>query len=213
MKYAISILSLIISVIALAVAIPRQDIGFDYLGVIVAIISLAATAAIGFQIWNTMSFEKRLNELRTQIESENESRIKAIKEELKEDYDNKIQDLISMKEELKKDYDNKIQDLYYAKEYMSYITSSYISYNSGSYSRSFLFCIKALEFNTKLQRVDTPFDECFVELMNSYLKSLPVQITDPKEQDYIINTIIESKNENLIEKIGVIKSKIFSSES
>lgn len=86
MKYVLLILSLIISVIALAVAIPRQNLGFDYLGVIVAIISLAATAAIGFQIWNTFSFErrlsdisvqfeKRLNELMEQIKAENESRI------------------------------------------------------------------------------------------------------------------------------------------
>lgn len=42
MKFIIPILSLIISVIALAVALPRpNNLGIDYLGVIVAIISLA----------------------------------------------------------------------------------------------------------------------------------------------------------------------------
>lgn len=196
MKYVIPILSLIISVIALAVALPRpNNLGIDYLGIIVAIISLATAFAVGFQIWNALSLEKRLKELRTQIESENESRIESIKEELQ------------------KDYDKKVQELSYAEKYMSYITSAYISYNSGSYSRSFLFCIKALEFNTKLQGADTPFDECFVELMSSYLGPLPFQITDHKDQDYIFKTIIESKNEKLIENIGVIKSKIFSSEN
>lgn len=206
MKYVIPILSLIISGIALAVAIPRQNLGFDYLGVIVAIISLAATAAIGFQIWNTFSFERRLSDISVQFEK----RLNELMEQIKAENESRI---ISMRKELKEDYDKKVQELSYAEKYMSYITSAYISYNSGSYSRSFLFCIKALEYNTKLKGVDTPFDTCFVDLMNLYLKPLPVQITDPKEQHYIINTIIESKNEKLIENIGVIKSKIFSSEN
>lgn len=71
MKYVIPILSLIISVIALAVALPRpNNLGIDYLGVIVAIISLATAFAVGFQIWNALSLEKRLQELKNQIETE-----------------------------------------------------------------------------------------------------------------------------------------------
>ena len=82
MQYVIPILSLIISVIALAVAIPRQNLGFDYLGVIVAIISLATAFAVGFQIWNALSLEKRLKELRTDIESNNIATINSLEEKL-----------------------------------------------------------------------------------------------------------------------------------
>ena len=58
MKYVLPILSLIMSGIALAVALPRpNNLGFDYLGVIVAIISLATAFAVGFQIWNALSLE------------------------------------------------------------------------------------------------------------------------------------------------------------
>ena len=65
MKYIIPILSLIISIISLAVALPRpNNLGFDYLGVIIAIISLATTFAVGFQIWNALSLEKRLNKIK-----------------------------------------------------------------------------------------------------------------------------------------------------
>lgn len=65
MKYVIPILSLIISVIALAVALPRpNNLGIDYLGVIVAIISLATAFAVGFQIWNALSLEKDCKNLK-----------------------------------------------------------------------------------------------------------------------------------------------------
>lgn len=85
MKYVILLLSLIISVIALAVAIPRQNLGFDYLGVIVAIISLAVAFAVGFQIWNALSLEKRLQELKAKIEAENTIKITSLEEKLTAD--------------------------------------------------------------------------------------------------------------------------------
>lgn len=71
MKYVIPILSLIISVIALAVALPRpNNLGFDYLGVIVALIAIATALAVGFQIWNALSFETRLKKLKDKMETE-----------------------------------------------------------------------------------------------------------------------------------------------
>nr|DAV29478.1 MAG TPA: Positive regulator of sigma(E), RseC/MucC [Caudoviricetes sp.] len=86
MQYVIPILSLIISVIALAVALPRpNNLGFDYLGVIVAIISLATAFAVGFQIWNALSLEKRLQELKAKIEAENTIKITSLEEKLTAD--------------------------------------------------------------------------------------------------------------------------------
>ena len=94
MKYVIPILSLIISVIALAVALPRpNNLGFDYLGVIVAIISLATAFAVGFQIWNALSLEKRLQKLESKIEAENIAKIDTLEEKLTTDFNNKIKEL------------------------------------------------------------------------------------------------------------------------
>lgn len=87
MKYVIPILSLIISVIALAVALPRpNNLGFDYLGVIVAIISLATAFAVGFQIWNALSLEKRLEKLKAKIEADNIAKITSLEEKLMVDW-------------------------------------------------------------------------------------------------------------------------------
>ena len=73
MKFIIPILSLIISVIALAVALPRpNNLGFDYLGVIVALISIATALAVGFQIWNALSLEGRLQKMYERIRTEND---------------------------------------------------------------------------------------------------------------------------------------------
>lgn len=76
MKYVIPILSLIISVIALAVALPRpNNLGFDYLGVIVALVSIATAMAVGFQIWNALSLEARVQKMYEKIRIENEKNI------------------------------------------------------------------------------------------------------------------------------------------
>ena len=84
MKYLAPI-SLVISVIALAVAIPRRELGFDYLGVIVAIISLATAFAVGFQIWNALSLENRLKGLKTQVEKEYSTKMDSLEKRLKDD--------------------------------------------------------------------------------------------------------------------------------
>ena len=88
MKFIIPILSLIISIIALAVALPRpNNLGIDYLGVIVAIISLATAFAVGFQIWNALSLETRLKELKNNIESENIDKINSLEKKLTADFE------------------------------------------------------------------------------------------------------------------------------
>lgn len=97
MKYVIPILSLIISVIALAVALPRpNNLGFDYLGVIVALISIATALAVGFQIWNALSLETRLKELKGQIETEYIAKMDSLEERLKKDYNNRVADIAIM---------------------------------------------------------------------------------------------------------------------
>lgn len=61
-----------------------------------------------------------------------------------------------------------------------------------------------IRFN-RLDRVD--------DLEESFVNRYSFKITNSERQKYIIETIIKSGNESLIEKIGEIKNKIFSSEN
>lgn len=190
MKYAIPILSLIISVIALAVALPRpNNLGFDYLGVIVAIISLATAFAVGFQIWNALSLEKRLQELKTKIEADNITKITSLEEKLTADLRAKSEELSSMI------------------SHESYVTMAMIALSNSEFYHSFYNFIRALEIENKSN--NNMGDEVIYSISSLIDTDFGVKITNQKEQEYIIKTIIESGNKELIEKIGMIKSKIF----
>lgn len=197
MKYVIPILSLIISVIALAVALPRHnDLGFDYLGFIVAIISLATAFTVGFQIWNALSLENRLKELKNQIEVEYSQKITLLEEKLIADIDNKSKLLSIMN------------------AYQTSITSASISYSNGLNNETFYSYIQALEFETILLReYHADLSDSVAHLIKSLIDESNIKIIEPEKQKYIIKTIIDSGKEELIEKIGIIKSKIFSSEN
>lgn len=52
--------AIIMGVIALATVCPRTDLGFDYTGMIVGILSLLVTALIGWQIWKSVALEKAI---------------------------------------------------------------------------------------------------------------------------------------------------------
>lgn len=196
MKYVIPILSLIISVIALAVAIPRQNLGFDYLGVIVAIISLATAFAVGFQIWNALSLEKRLKELRTDIESNN------------------IGTINSLEKKLTSEIELKSKILSGTSQYQTAIVSASLCIANQLYSQAFVFYIQALNIETiLLNQFHESLPTSVEPSIHSIINEQSIKITDPEEQKYIIKTIIDSGKEELIEKIGVIKSKIFQSEA
>lgn len=195
MKYVIPILSLIISGIALAVALPRpNNLGFDYLGVIVAIISLATAFAVGFQIWNALSLEKRLKELKGQIYTKNKVQLK------------------SLERKLKIDYESKVEFLSVFNVFSSSLISAYLFINYKKFDDAFLSYIKALECETELRKANIAFPSVIPTIIY-YIDSISFNIFEQEKQEYIKKTIIESGNEELIEKIVVIKSKIFSSES
>lgn len=196
MKYVIPILSLIISIIALAVALPRpNNLGIDYLGIIVAIISLATAFAVGFQIWNALSLETRLKELKGKIEADNKAQLEVSEKKLKADYDNKVAIL-------------HLVNAFYGFEY-----SANLLMNDKNYSRAFFNHMRALDVKIKLQKLG--FDVCidnYEETFQPFIYSFPVSISDPDKQKFIIETIINSKNEKLIDMIVDIKSRIFQSE-
>lgn len=194
MKYVIPVLSLIISVIALAVALPRPNsLGIDYLGVIVAIISLATAFAVGFQIWNALSLEKRLQELKAKIEAENTTKITSLEEKLTADLNEKSEELSSMI------------------SHESFLSMGIIALSNGKFDYSFYNFIRALEIENKSNK--KMGDKVTFSISSLIDTDFNVKITDKEDQEYIIKTIIESGNKELIEKIGEIKSKIFSSEN
>lgn len=194
MKYVIPILSLIISVIALAVALPRpNNLGFDYLGVIVAIISLATAFAVGFQIWNALSLEKRLKELKAKIETDN------------------IAKITSLEEKLMVDLDNKSEQLSVFISYKVSATTATIAFSNNQYDESLYYLVQSLELEMILfNKFGIEFTEPAENLIHKLIDgNFHIKITNPEKQKYIIKTIIDSGKEELIEKIGMIKSKIF----
>lgn len=195
--YIIPILSLIISVIALAVALPRpNNLGIDYLGVIVAIISLATAFAVGFQIWNALSLETRLKELKANIEEKNKTQIESLEKKIKSDYNNKTKELEALS------------------SYRSSILTATFALSNKSYNRAFYSFIQALDAETiLLNECQAKYTVSVEDSIISMIDNSRIKITDPEEQKYIIRTIIDSGKDRLIEKIGEIKSKIFSSEN
>lgn len=196
MKFIIPILSLIISVIALAVALPRpNNLGIDYLGIIVAIISLATAFAVGFQIWNALSLEVRLKELRSNIEAVNKTQLEETEKKLQADSDKKVEHLSVMN------------------AYSLSMLSSTIALSNDNYSLSFYNLIRALDSELILKKENINVGISVVEFIETFIDSdLSVCFTELDKQEYIIKTIMKSGSEELIEKIGMIKSKMFKSE-
>ena len=58
----LSIAAIICSVVAICVSLPSApELGIDYIGVIVGILSLLVTMLIGWQIWNVIAIDKRID--------------------------------------------------------------------------------------------------------------------------------------------------------
>ena len=59
----LSIAAIICSVVAICVSLPSApELGMDYIGVIVGILSLLVTMLIGWQIYNAVTIEKRIKD-------------------------------------------------------------------------------------------------------------------------------------------------------
>lgn len=52
--------AIIMGVITLATVYPRTDLSFDYMGVVVGILSLLVTVLLGWQIWKSVALEKAI---------------------------------------------------------------------------------------------------------------------------------------------------------
>lgn len=78
----LSIAAIICSVVAICVSLPSApELGMDYIGVIVGILSLLVTMLIGWQIYNAIVIEKKIKDEVKLVEKSFQKEIQAIKDE------------------------------------------------------------------------------------------------------------------------------------
>lgn len=82
---AISTVALIASFVAVARLAPTQGIDFDYLGVIIGILSFLVTLLIGYQIYTVIDVKEELKEVR-QLRKEIDEKMKANADELSDEF-------------------------------------------------------------------------------------------------------------------------------
>lgn len=99
--YAVSIAAFLAALIALGVSTPRLiktdncgnvDLGFDYLGVIVALLALMVTLMVGWNIWQTIDAKnaiKDFEEKTKNYEQDLQNKVDAVKTELQGQLDSR----------------------------------------------------------------------------------------------------------------------------
>lgn len=63
-----------------------SNLGFDYMGIIVGVLSLLVTVLVGWNIFNTLEFKKELEQIKQQLE-EKEKTLKELKEEIDDNFE------------------------------------------------------------------------------------------------------------------------------
>lgn len=66
--YPLLFFSLLASVIAICRTHPRVELGFDYIGLIVEILALLVTMLIGWQIYNALSLEQKISNIKKEYD-------------------------------------------------------------------------------------------------------------------------------------------------
>lgn len=99
----ISVVAIIISMIALAIVIPTDisecGLDFDYIGVIVGVLSFLVTLLLGYQIYTVINVKEELKEIqkeRAGIENTIKSRVENVKDQMKNDISNLLPVLIAI---------------------------------------------------------------------------------------------------------------------
>lgn len=79
----LSIAAIICSVVAICVSLPpAPELGMDYIGVIIGILSLLVTMLIGWQIWNVIAIDKKIDDKITQVNNSLRAEIDVTKKDL-----------------------------------------------------------------------------------------------------------------------------------
>lgn len=188
MKYVIPILSLIISIIALAVALPRpNNLGFDYLGVIVALISIATALAVGFQIWNALSLEGRLKKMYERIRTENDKVVSELKAKNKDD--------------LKK---NNAIIMHSVGYWVLSIEAQHAIFRE-QYSKAFVYYFSSMEHLIKLNNLGINHENNLKNQVATLMQNYDFTLRE-EDAKKIINIIINSKDGELVNLVPKIYS-------
>lgn len=67
--YPLLLFSLVASVTAICRTCPRTELDFDYMGLIVGILALLVTMLIGWQIYNALSLEQKVSNIKKEYDS------------------------------------------------------------------------------------------------------------------------------------------------
>lgn len=91
-RWLVSFVNAISCIILICIICPRviqhDNLGFDYLGVIVGILSILVTVLLAWNIWTTIDLKKEVDTTKKRIESS----IREVQQK-EEDFNNKIQEL------------------------------------------------------------------------------------------------------------------------
>lgn len=129
----ISILALVLSIVSLLISLPRcRNLGFDYLGFIVSILSIIAAFAVGFQIWSAISVESKIQKSEEKLRQIIYSNIK------------------ESKKEIKQNMDDLEETQYHLLGYLTMVSNSRISLYSKDYEDAFKCSVNALQCASKL---------------------------------------------------------------
>lgn len=124
----------IINITSLCIIFPRtKELGFDYIGVIVGVLSVLVTVVLGWQIFNTISIERTLNK-----------KLNNASKTLKSEIDNKLSD-VSLE----------IDDKRYASNVMSLYQSSCSAYLLKEYDFAFWLALDAMSHYSKIKNKST----------------------------------------------------------
>ena len=151
--HVVSVLAIIISITALANMCPRFS-SFDYLGLIVGILTLLVTLLLGWQIYNAVDIRNNLNKLNKQCEDLNiniqanqtnvDSKTTALEKETSELRTQLEKEISELRTRLENLIDAKVSNF----EVLGriYMSSAHAQRGSTNLANSYFNYIKALDF-------------------------------------------------------------------
>ena len=195
-----------------------SNLGFDYMGIIVGILSLLVTVLVGWNIFNTLEFKKELE----QIKKNSEEKEKMLKE-LKEEIEKTLKELKEEKEKTLKELKEEIDDNFEEYSCKGYETFAEIGIEFAKISISSLLkdtrktaisntirnIVTAIRFYAQAEKYNDA-DEA-INLILSIPKKEYNQLSQ-NEKNEIMNKIKTISNPNKLEKYIKLSAYVFTED-
>lgn len=186
----LGIVNFILLIPLLCMHFPRiidSNLGFDYMGIIVGILSLLVTVLVGWNIFNTLEFKKELEQIKQQLE-EKEKTLRKLIEEIEKTL-----------KKLKKEIDDNFEE-YSCKVYETYAEASIESAKISI--SSLLPDTKKAAISNTIGNIVTAI--CFyaqAEKYNDADEGIETLVLIPKEE---YNKLSAEKKNQIMDKINTI---------